>query len=204
VAADDLEGRASEGRATRQRVSARISWQTAIADIRFGVRRRAGETSGRYALRAAAMLCVTPRLRAMPLFRLAHYLDGVGRVAIARYVQGRIQRSCGADIHPSAAIGAGCWLSHSSGVVIGHLATVGERCEFHQGVTIGSRGSPPWGHPTLGNDIVIGAGAVIVGPIRVGDGARIGANSVVTSDVPAGATAVGAPARILPAGPTTS
>lgn len=109
----------------------------------------------------------------------------------------------GADIHPQAVIGERFKLVHGFGVVIGATAEIGNDCILLQGVTLGVRyiGQPePAGvrvHPRLGNGVRVGAGAVLLGSITVGDGVRVGANTVVLEDVPAGATAVGVPARII-------
>ena len=104
----------------------------------------------------------------------------------------------GIEIHPGATIGRRVFIDHGMGVVIGETAEIGDDCTLYHGVTLGGTS---WNkgkrHPTLGTGVVIGAGAKILGPILVGDGAKIGSNAVVVRDVPAGATAVGIPARIL-------
>ena len=104
----------------------------------------------------------------------------------------------GIEIHPGATIGRRVFIDHGMGIVIGETAEIGDDCTLYHGVTLGGTS---WNkgkrHPTLGRGVVIGAGAKILGPILVGDGAKIGSNAVVVRDVPAGATAVGIPARIL-------
>jgi len=104
----------------------------------------------------------------------------------------------GIEIHPGATIGRRVFIDHGMGVVIGETAEIGDDCTLYHGVTLGGTS---WNqgkrHPTLGRGVVIGTGAKILGPILVGDGAKIGSNSVVVKEVPAGATAVGIPARIL-------
>jgi serine O-acetyltransferase len=104
----------------------------------------------------------------------------------------------GIEIHPGAAIGRRVFIDHGMGVVIGETAEIGDDCTLYHGVTLGGTS---WNtgkrHPTLGKNVVIGAGAKVLGPILVGDGAKIGSNAVVVRDVPPGATAVGIPARIL-------
>jgi serine O-acetyltransferase len=104
----------------------------------------------------------------------------------------------GIEIHPGAQIGRRFFIDHGMGVVIGETAEVGNDCTIYHGVTLGGTS---WNkgkrHPTLGNGVVLGAGAKVLGPITIGDGARIGSNAVVVKDVPPGATAIGIPARIV-------
>src|SRR5437764_11021771 len=104
----------------------------------------------------------------------------------------------GIEIHPGATIGRRVFIDHGMGVVIGETAEIGDDSTLYHGVTLGGTS---WNkgkrHPTLGRNVVVGAGAKILGPIRIGDGAKIGSNAVVVRDVPAGATAVGIPARIV-------
>ena len=107
----------------------------------------------------------------------------------------------GIEIHPGARIGEGVFFDHAMGVVVGETAEIGDGCTIYQGVTLGGtslyKGAKR--HPTLGRNVVIGAGAQVLGGFTVGDGARVGSNAVVTKPVPAGATAVGNPARIIQA-----
>jgi serine O-acetyltransferase len=104
----------------------------------------------------------------------------------------------GIEIHPGAKIGRRFFIDHGMGVVIGETAEIGDDCTLYHGVTLGGT---TWRkekrHPTLGNNVVVGAGAKILGPITVGDNARVGSNSVVVKDVPAGATVVGIPGRVI-------
>jgi serine acetyltransferase len=107
----------------------------------------------------------------------------------------------GIEIHPGAKIGRRFFIDHGMGVVIGETAEIGDDCTLYQGVTLGGTS---WNkgkrHPTLGNNVVIGAGAKVLGPFKVGDNARIGSNSVVIKEVPANATVVGVPGRVVEAG----
>lgn len=105
------------------------------------------------------------------------------------------------EIHPGARIGDRLFIDHGAGVVIGETAIIGDDCLFYHGVTLGGQGDVRGDrrHPKIGNNVVIGAGAVILGPITIGDNAKIGAGAVVLTDVPAGRTAVGVPAKLLPA-----
>jgi serine O-acetyltransferase len=103
----------------------------------------------------------------------------------------------GIEIHPGATIGRRVFIDHGMGIVVGETAVIGDDCTLYHGVTLGGTS---WNkgkrHPTLGRDVVIGAGAKVLGPVLVGDGAKVGSNAVVVRDVPAGATAVGIPARV--------
>lgn len=104
------------------------------------------------------------------------------------------------EIHPGARIGDRLFIDHGAGVVIGETAVIGDDCIFYHGVTLGGQGDSRGGrrHPQVGNNVVIGAGATILGPVVIGDNAKIGAGAVVLHDVPAGRTAVGIPARLVP------
>ena len=102
----------------------------------------------------------------------------------------------GIEIHPGAKIGKGLFIDHGMGVVIGETAEVGDNVVIYHGVTLGGTGKDKGKrHPTVGNNVIIGTGAKVLGPINIGDGAKIGANSVVLNDVPTEATAVGIPAE---------
>ena len=129
---------------------------------------------------------------------MAHGLYCAGWFTPARMVSQFSRMVTGIEIHPGAKIGRRFFIDHGMGVVIGETAEVGDDCTLYHGVTLGGTS---WNagkrHPTLGKNVVIGAGAKILGPVLVGDGAKIGSNAVVVRDVPAGATAVGIPARIL-------
>jgi serine O-acetyltransferase len=118
---------------------------------------------------------------------------------VGRFVSNISRFLTGIEIHPGAQIAAGVFIDHGMGVVIGETAVVGEGCTIYQGVTLGGtslhKGAKR--HPTLGKNVVVGAGAQVLGGYEVGDNAKIGSNAVVTKPVPAGATAVGNPARII-------
>jgi serine O-acetyltransferase len=120
---------------------------------------------------------------------------------IARFISQIVRWWTLIEIHPGATIGDRLFIDHGAGVVIGETAIIGDDCTFYHGVTLGGQGDTKDGrrHPQIGNGVVIGAGAVILGPITVGDNAKIGAGAVVVKDVPASATAVGVPARNIPA-----
>lgn len=139
-------------------------------------------------------------LHAVLLHRPAHALYRLGFRTLARIVSHLNRFITGIEIHPGARIGRRLFIDHGMGVVIGETAEVGDDVLIYHGVTLGgltleSTGKPGKRHPTVGNGVAIGAGAQVLGPITVGDNARIGANAVVSRDVPAGATVIGIPAR---------
>jgi serine O-acetyltransferase len=142
-----------------------------------------------------------PGVWALGLHRLAHALYRTRLFLLARIVNHFSRFLTAIDIHPGARIGRNLFIDHGF-VVIGETAEIGDNVTIYQGSTLGGT-NPTSGvggkrHPTIGNDVVISLGAAILGPIHVGDGARIGANAVVTKDVPAGATMVGIPAKPIP------
>lgn len=127
---------------------------------------------------------------ALATHRVAHGLWHRGARDDARLLSAMSTASFGAEIHPSATIGRRLFLDHGQGVVIGETATIGDDCAIFHGVTLGSTArAPGQRHPTLGDEVIVGAGAQIIGAILVGDGARIAPNAVVTSDVPPGGRA---------------
>jgi serine O-acetyltransferase len=142
-----------------------------------------------------------PGFHAMLFHRPAHKLWKAGFKWLARLVSHFSRWLTGIEIHPGATIGRRFFIDHGMGVVIGETAEIADDCTLYHGVTLGGTS---WNkgkrHPTLGKGVVVGAGAKILGPILVGDGARIGSNAVVVKEVPAGATAIGIPARIVEAG----
>jgi len=141
-----------------------------------------------------------PGFHAMLFHRFAHWLWGEELRWLARWVSHLSRWLTGIESHPGAPIGRRCFIDHGMGVVIGETAEIEDDCTLYHGVTLGGTS---WNkgkrHPTLGAGVVVGAGAKILGPIRVGAGARIGSNAVVVKDVPPGATAIGIPARIIEA-----
>ena len=141
-----------------------------------------------------------PGFHAMLFHRAGHKLWKAGFKWLARLVSHFSRWLTGIEIHPGASIGRRFFIDHGMGVVIGETAEIGDDCTLYHGVTLGGTS---WNkgkrHPTLGKGVVVGAGAKILGPILVGEGARIGSNAVVVKEVPAGATAIGIPARIIEA-----
>lgn len=144
------------------------------------------------------VLTCYPGLQAVWAHQISHWLWTHGLKWLARINSNIARLFTGIEIHPGARIGKRLLIDHGMGVVIGETAEIGDDCTLYQGVTLGG---VSWNkgkrHPTLGNNVVVGAGAKVLGPFAVGDGARIGSNSVVIKEVPPGATVVGIPGRIV-------
>lgn len=144
------------------------------------------------------ILTTYPGVHALLIHRLSSWLWRHGLRWLARFLSHLARWFTGIEIHPGATIGRRVFIDHGMGVVVGETAEIGDDCTLYHGVTLGGTS---WNkgkrHPTLGEGVVIGAGAKILGPITLGAGAKIGCNAVVVKDVPPGATAVGIPARIL-------
>lgn len=135
---------------------------------------------------------------ALQTHRIAHSLWQAGRSPLAYHLQSSVSKQFQVDIHPNASIGTGAFLDHATGVVIGETAQIGRNCSMLHHVTLGGSGKTHGArHPKLGDGVLIGAGATILGNVRVGDGVQIGACSLVLSDVPKFATVVGVPARVV-------
>jgi serine O-acetyltransferase len=139
---------------------------------------------------------------ALVAHRFAHELMKLGRRDFALYLQSQSSRIFGVDINPSARIGIGIMFDHGTGIVIGETATIGDNCSLLQGVTLGGTGKETGDrHPKIGNSVMIGAGAKVLGNIHVGDCSRIASGSVVLKDVPRETTVAGVPAKVVgPAG----
>lgn len=140
-----------------------------------------------------------PGLHAVWIHRVSHGLWNLGLKWIARLLSMLARFITGIEIHPGAKIGRRVFLDHGLGIVIGETTEIGDDCTIYQGVTLGGTSlyKGVKRHPTLGKGVVISAGAKVLGGFTVGDGARVGSNAVVLKEIPAGATAVGIPARIL-------
>ena len=144
------------------------------------------------------VLTCYPGLKAVWMHRLAHWLWSHGFKWLGRFISQLTRWFTLIEIHPGATIGRRLFIDHGAGVVIGETAEIGDDVTLYHGVTLGGTSwSKGKRHPTLGNGVVVGAGAKVLGPFTVGDGARVGSNSVVVKEVPPGATVVGIPARVV-------
>ena len=139
-----------------------------------------------------------PGFHALLFYRLSHWLWINNLKFLGRFVSHIGRFLTGIEIHPGATIGKGFFIDHGMGVVIGETAEIGENCTLYHGVTLGGTS---WAkekrHPTLGNNVIVGSGAKILGPFKVGDDSKVGSNSVVVKEVPANATVVGIPGRVV-------
>lgn len=144
------------------------------------------------------ILLLYPGIKAVRSHRLAHWCYQHNLKFLARFISQRSRRRTGIEIHPGAAIGRRLVIDHGMGIVIGETAEVGDDCLIYHGVTLGGTGKDVGKrHPTIGNNVLIGTGAKVLGPIKVGDNSRIAANSVVLKEIPEDSTAVGIPARVV-------
>lgn len=172
--------------ATRMRV-----WDLILEDLDTAMER---DPAARNRLEVALSY---PGVHALWAYRLANRLWKAGLRIVARLIQQATRTMTGVDIHPAASIGRRLFIDHATGVVIGETAVVGEDCLIFHGVTLGGqRMVKGKRHPTVGDRVMIGAGAKVLGAITVGDDAKIGANAVVVKDVPAGGIAIGVPAKL--------
>ena len=147
---------------------------------------------------AAEILLLYNGLHATIDYRIAHWLHTHRMRFLARAVSQWSKMWTGIEIHPAAKIGRRLVIDHGTGIVIGETTEIGDDCLLYQGVTLGGTGKDVGKrHPTLGNNVMVGAGAKVLGPFRVGNNARIAANSVVLREVPDNATGVGVPGRIV-------
>lgn len=139
-----------------------------------------------------------PSFKAVRSYRIAHWFHERGHFFIARWISQRSRHKTGIEIHPGAKIGKGLFIDHGAGVVIGETTEIGDNCTLYQNVTLGGTGKDIGKrHPTLGNNVLVGAGARVLGPFKIGDNSKIAANAVVLEEVPPNCTAVGVPARIV-------
>ena len=143
------------------------------------------------------LLCY-PSVKAMAYHRLAHRLYQNGHTTLARWISQRAAHKTGVEIHPAAKIGRRFFIDHGTGVVIGETAEIGDDVTIYQGVTLGGTGKDTGKrHPTIGNNVMIGAGAKVLGPFKVGENSNIAAGAVVLEEIPPDSTAVGVPARVV-------
>ena len=139
-----------------------------------------------------------PSFRVILRYRLAHKLYLKKHYFLARWISQYAKFRTGVEIHPGAKIGTGVFIDHGCGIVIGETAEVGDGCTLYQGVTLGGTGKDVGKrHPTLGKNVTVGSGAKVLGPFTIGDNSKIAAGAVVLEEIPANATAVGVPARVV-------
>ena len=144
------------------------------------------------------VLLLYPGVKAVRSHRKAHWCYEHGYKFLARLISQASRRRTGIEIHPGAKIGKRLVIDHGMGIVIGETAEIGDDCLIYHGVTLGGTGKDVGErHPTIGNNVLIGTGAKVLGPFKVGDNSRIAANSVVLSEIPDNSTAVGVPARVV-------
>ena len=150
------------------------------------------------AIHSSMEVLLYPSFKAMMHYRLAHKLYVKGHFFWARYISQRGVRKTGIEIHPGAKIGKGLFIDHGNGVIIGETAILGDNVTLYQGVTLGGTGKEQGKrHPTVGNNVMISAGAKVLGSFTIGDNSKIGAGSVVLSEVPPNSTVVGVPGRVV-------
>jgi serine O-acetyltransferase len=167
-------------------------FETLLADLRAPVER---DPAARGYL---DVLLSYPGWKALAVHRVAHALYRARVPLLPRFIASLSRFWTGIEIDPGATIGSGVFIDHGVGVVIGETAEVGDGCTIYQGVTLGGTSlQRTKRHPTLGRNVTVGSGAAVIGAITVGDGAKIGANSVVVKDVPPNATIVGIPGRVV-------
>jgi serine O-acetyltransferase len=167
-------------------------FETFLADLRAPVER---DPAARGYL---DVLLSYPGLRALVAHRLIHALYKANVPLLPRFLGSLSRFFTGIEIDPGATIGKGVFIDHGMGVVIGETAEVGDGCTIYQGVTLGGTSLlRTKRHPTLGRNVTVGSGAAVIGAIHIGDGAKIGANSVVVKDIPPNATVVGIPGRVV-------
>ena len=143
------------------------------------------------------VILLYPGFHILVYHRIAHWLYQHKRFFLARWVSQHGRRRTGIEIHPGATIGKCLFIDHGMGIVFGETTEIGDNCTIYHGVTLGGTGKDTGKrHPTLGNNVLIGAGTKVLGPVYIGDNSRIGAGSVVLRNLPANCTAVGVPAEV--------
>ncbi len=150
------------------------------------------------AIHSSMEVFLYPSFKVMLHYRVAHKLYEKGHFFLARWVSQRGVRKTGIEIHPGARIGKGFFIDHGNGVIIGETTIIGDNVTLYQGVTLGGTGKEHGKrHPTIGNNVMISAGAKVLGSFTIGDNSKIGAGSVVLSEVPPNSTVVGVPGRVV-------
>ena len=150
------------------------------------------------AIHSSMEVFLYPSFKVMLHYRIAHKLYCNKHYFLARWVSQRAVRKTGIEIHPGATIGKGLFIDHGNGVIIGETTIIGDNVTLYQGVTLGGTGKEHGKrHPTIGNNVMISAGAKVLGSFTIGDNSKIGAGSVVLSEVPPNSTVVGVPGRVV-------
>lgn len=150
------------------------------------------------AIKSPLEVLLYPSFRVMLKYRKAHKLYQKGHYFMARFVSQKAARKTGIEIHPGATIGKGLFIDHGSGVIIGETTVIGDNVTLYQGVTLGGNGKETGKrHPTIGDNVMISAGAKLIGSFTVGENSKIGAGSVVIEEVPPNCTVVGIPGRVV-------
>ena len=140
------------------------------------------------------VILLYPGFHAILFYRIAHFFNKLKLKFIARFISQFARLLTGIEIHPAAQIGKRLFIDHGMGIVIGETATIGDNCTIYHGVTLGGTGKDKYKrHPDIGNNVIVGCGAKVLGPIKIGDNVKIGANAVILKDVPNNSTVVGVP-----------
>lgn len=144
------------------------------------------------------VILLYPGFHALLFYRIAHFFSNLKLKLIARFISQFARFLTGIEIHPGAKIGKRLFIDHGMEIVIGETTTIGDNCTIYHGVTLGGTGKDKYKrHPDLGNNVVVGCGAKVLGPIKIGNNVKIGANSVVLKEVPNNSTVVGIPGKIV-------
>lgn len=143
------------------------------------------------------VILLYPGFHALLFYRIAHFFSNLELKFIARLISQFARFITGIEIHPGAKIGKRLFIDHGMGIVIGETTTIGDNCTIYHGVTLGGTGKDKYKrHPDLGNNVIVGCGAKVLGPIKIGNNVKIGANAVVLKEVPDNSTVVGIPGKI--------
>lgn len=144
------------------------------------------------------VILLYPGFHAILLYRIAHFLNNIKFKFIARLISQIARFLTGIEIHPGAKIGKRLFIDHGMGIVIGETTTIGDNCTIYHGVTLGGTGKDKYKrHPDLGNNVIVGCGAKVLGPIKIGDNVKIGANAVVLKEIQNNSTVVGIPGKVI-------
>lgn len=144
------------------------------------------------------VILLYPGFHALLFYRIAHFFSNIKLKFVARLLSQLARFLTGIEIHPGAKIGKRLFIDHGMGIVIGETTTIGDNCTIYHGVTLGGTGKDKYKrHPDLGNNVIVGCGAKVLGPIKIGDNVKIGANAVVLKEVPDNSTVVGIPGKVI-------